>query len=126
MQLYEDGREGFSCVAVEVQKKTQSLFCGRIGRDIDILRFLYFLLQSVVKISIISTLNVNSMTRTQNMILPSSRTPMMKYLTRATAYGVISIFMSVSMVHVTYATSSSDELLLKQVQQEVKRTVRSE
>lgn len=48
----------------------------------------------------------------------------MKYLTRATAYGMISILMSLSMVHVTYAASSNDELLLKQVQQEVKKVVR--
>ncbi len=55
---------------------------------------------------------------------------MMKYLVKATAYGMISIFVSLSTVHAYHASPSRDELtldeqLLKEVQQKVKRAVRS-
>lgn len=65
-----------------------------------------------------------------NQILPSSMSQMMKHLARATAYGMISIFVSLSTVNAYHASPSRDELpldeqLLKEVQQKVKRAVRS-
>lgn len=65
-----------------------------------------------------------------NQILPSSMSTMMKYLVKATAYGMISIFVSLSTVNANHASPSRDELtldeqLLKEVQQKVKKAVRS-